>query len=129
MNLTSRDLMLGDIRKCRELALKGISSVKINSTKIIAEAAEKYEKYLLATAYLDFTSIINISATIIREKEFVRHALKCKFPYLLVDEYQDLGKALHEMVLELVFNTGIKLYAVGDKNQSIYEFNGGYPEF
>jgi len=129
MKLKSKDLMLGDIHKCRALALKGISSVKIESTKIIAEAAEKYENHLLATEYLDFTSIINISATIIREKEFVRHALKCKFPYLLVDEYQDLGKALHEMVLELVFNAGIKLYAVGDENQSIYGFNGGYPDF
>lgn len=33
------------------------------------------------------------------------------------------------MVLELVFNAGIKLYAVGDENQSIYGFNGGYPDF
>ena len=65
----------------------------------------------------------------IQEQEFVRKSLQSQFPWLLVDEYQDLGKALHEMVLELVFNAGMKLYAVGDVNQSIYGFNGGYPDF
>lgn len=33
------------------------------------------------------------------------------------------------MVLELALFAGIKIYAVGDANQSIYGFNGGYPEF
>lgn len=79
MNLISKDLQLGDIHKHRALALKGISSVQIESTAQIAKAAEKYEKYLLETEYLDFTNIINISATIIREKEFVRKALKVSF--------------------------------------------------
>lgn len=129
MRLTNKDVNIGDIHKHRALSLKGISAVEIPSTPQIEEAAKKYEKYLLETEYLDFTSIINISATIIREKEFVRKSLKCRFPWLLVDEYQDLGKALHEMVLELVFNADIKLYAVGDENQSIYGFNGGYPDF
>ncbi|MBZ4042584.1 UvrD-helicase domain-containing protein [Flavobacterium hibisci] len=129
IGLTTKELRFGDIQKQRALALKGISSVQINSSGPVSKAAEIYEKYLLETEYLDFTSIINFSATIIREKEFVRKTLKCRFPWLLVDEYQDLGKALHEMVLELVFNAGIKLYAVGDENQSIYGFNGGYPDF
>lgn len=129
MKLTSKNVSIVDVHKHRALALKGISHVDIPSTDNIAKVSEKYEQYLRETEYLDFTSIINISATVIREKEFVRNALKSKFPWLLVDEYQDLGKALHEMVLELVFNAGIKLYAVGDENQSIYGFNGGYPDF
>lgn len=124
-----RILPLGEINKYRTLALSGKSEVQINSTKLIIEGAERYERHLKATEFLDFTSIINISATIIREQEFVRNTLKCRFPWLLVDEYQDLGKALHEIVLELVFNAGMKLYAVGDENQSIYGFNGGYPDF
>lgn len=129
MKLTSKDIRLVDIHKNRALGLKGISSVQIESNAQITKAAEIYENYLLETEYLDFTIIINISATIISKKEFVRKSLKSRFPWLLVDEYQDLGKALHEMVLELVFNAGIKLYAVGDENQSIYGFNGGYPDF
>jgi DNA helicase-2/ATP-dependent DNA helicase PcrA len=91
--------------------------------------ANLYEKKLKETEYIDFIDIINIAAKIINEQKYVRQSLQSKFPWLLIDEYQDLGKALHEMVLELIINTSMKLYVVGDINQSIYGFNGGYPDF
>lgn len=122
-------LSLADINKTRTLSLIGRSNIEIPSNNLIKNGARVFEKKLRDSEYIDFTDIINIAATMIREQEYVRNSLKSKFPWLLVDEYQDLGKALHEMVLELVFNAGIKLYAVGDMNQSIYGFNGGYPEF
>lgn len=124
-----KQLPLVAINRCRALSLEGMSGVSISSTETIQLAASRFEELLMASDYLDFTSIINLSATLIREQEFVRKSLRSKFPWLLVDEYQDLGKPLHEMVLELTFNAGIKLYAVGDVNQSIYGFTGGYPDF
>jgi DNA helicase-2/ATP-dependent DNA helicase PcrA len=127
--VSSKELKLMEINRQRSLSLEGTSQVTFDSTDLIVNAAKKFEEKLLETEYLDFVSIINISAQIIHEQEFVRMALRSRFPWLLVDEYQDLGKALHEMVLELVFNADIKLFAVGDMNQSIYGFNGGYPDF
>jgi DNA helicase-2/ATP-dependent DNA helicase PcrA len=47
---------------------------------------------------------------------------------LLVDEYQDLGHALHELVMLLCFEGGIRLFAVGDADQSIYGFTGANPK-
>lgn len=123
------DLPLADINKHRSLSFRGKSEVNMESSDLIAKAAEIYEAKINETEYIDFTNIINLSARIINEQEYVRDTLRSQFPWLLVDEYQDLGKSLHEMVLELVFNAGIKLYAVGDTNQSIYGFNGGYPDF
>ncbi|MCV9926251.1 ATP-dependent helicase [Flavobacterium sp. LS1R49] len=127
--VSSKELKLMEINRQRSLSIVGVSQVTFDSTDLIVNAARCFEEKLLETEYLDFVSIINISAQIIREQEFVRMALRSRFPWLLVDEYQDLGKALHEMVLELVFNADIKLFAVGDMNQSIYGFNGGYPDF
>lgn len=127
--VSSKELKLMEINRQRSLSLEGTSQVTFDSTDLVVNAAKKFEEKLLETEYLDFVSIINISAQIIHEQEFVRMALRSRFPWLLVDEYQDLGKALHEMVLELVFNADIKLFAVGDMNQSIYGFNGGYPDF
>ena len=124
-----RTLSLVEINKHRSLSFAGRSNIQIDSTELITKAAKLYEAKLKETEYIDFIDIINISAKIIHEQEYVRHSLQSRFPWLLVDEYQDLGKALHEMVLELVLFVGIKLYAVGDVNQSIYGFNGGYPEF
>lgn len=118
-----------EINRHRSLSISGRSNVSISSTDLVANAAIKYEAKLHSTEFLDFISIINVSAKIIREQPFVRKVLQSRFPWLLVDEYQDLGKPLHEMVTELVFNAGMKLYAVGDENQSIYGFNGGYPDF
>jgi DNA helicase-2/ATP-dependent DNA helicase PcrA len=124
-----RALSLVEINKHRSLSFAGRSNIQIDSTELITKAAKLYEAKLKETEYIDFIDIINISAKIIHEQEYVRYSLQSRFPWLLVDEYQDLGKALHEMVLELVLFVGIKLYAVGDVNQSIYGFNGGYPEF
>src|SRR5262249_40507035 len=44
-----------------------------------------------------------------------------------VDEYQDLGIPLHQIVLHLCFDGGIRLFAVGDPDQSIYGFTGARP--
>src|SRR3954465_12711667 len=52
--------------------------------------------------------------------------LLAKYP-VLVDEYQDLGTALHRMVMGLCFSTGVRLFAVGDVDQSIYGFPGANP--
>lgn len=125
----ARKLPAIEINRHRSLAIQGLSSITKPATPLIKKAAKSYEERLFKTPYLDFTSIINISARMIHEQEYVRKTLQSKFPWLVIDEYQDLGKALHEMVLELLYNAGIKIYAVGDMNQSIYGFNGGYPEF
>lgn len=123
------NLSLMEVNKYRSLSVAGRSKIDIEFSENIIEGARLYQNKLRKTEYIDFVDIINISAQIISEHEYVRKSIQSKFPWLLIDEYQDLGKALHEMVLELVFNAGVKLYAVGDVNQSIYGFNGGYPEF
>jgi DNA helicase-2/ATP-dependent DNA helicase PcrA len=46
--------------------------------------------------------------------EWLRRAILAKYPVLVVDEYQDLGTALHRMVTVPCFSTGIRLFAVGD---------------
>jgi DNA helicase-2/ATP-dependent DNA helicase PcrA len=46
--------------------------------------------------------------------------------YLLVDEYQDINKAEHSLILLLSRNTS-KLFVVGDDDQSIYGWRGANP--
>ncbi|MFP5434410.1 MAG: 3'-5' exonuclease, partial [Alphaproteobacteria bacterium] len=64
----------------------------------------------------------------IQQHGWIRAALRARFPVLFVDEYQDLGYALHELVLLLCFAGGMRLFAVGDADQSIYGFTGADPE-
>src|SRR5882724_1211093 len=64
----------------------------------------------------------------IQAHPWIQQALQARFPILFIDEYQDLGHALHELVLKLCFEAGIRLFAVGDGDQSIYAFAGANPD-
>jgi len=94
----------------------------------LAHFIEAYEAELRARNLVDFDDMPLLAFRMIRDHEWIRGALRAKFPILFVDEYQDLGYALHELVLLLCFEAGVRLFAVGDPDQSIYAFTGANPE-
>lgn len=96
--------------------------------KELAEFIEEYERELRRNGLIDFDDMPLIAFKMIKENPWIRHALEAKFPVLFVDEYQDLGYALHELVQLLCFDGKIRLFAVGDIDQSIYGFTGANPE-
>lgn len=87
-----------------------------------------YEKELRIQGYIDFDDMPLLALRALVANKWLREAIRAKYPILAVDEYQDLGKALHRMVIGLCFKTGIRLFAVGDVDQSIYGFTGANPE-
>jgi DNA helicase-2/ATP-dependent DNA helicase PcrA len=93
-----------------------------------ARLVEAYESELRAKGLVDFDDMPLLAMRALRENEWLRRALLAKYPILIVDEYQDLGRALHGMVMGLCFSTGMRLFAVGDVDQSIYGFTGANPE-
>lgn len=93
----------------------------------LAKFIEAYEAELRRSDLIDFDDMPLIAFRMINEHSWIRNAIKSRYPVLFVDEYQDLGHALHELVLLLCFEGGIRLFAVGDADQSIYGFNGANP--
>jgi DNA helicase-2/ATP-dependent DNA helicase PcrA len=87
----------------------------------------KYEKLLADAGKIDFDQMALTGLSLIKKHAWIRKALKAKYPILVVDEYQDLGIPLHEIVLHLCFDGGMRLFAVGDPDQSIYGFTGARP--
>lgn len=94
----------------------------------IAHLIEKFEEKLHSFGYLDFEDMVLIGHRLIKENAWVRRAIQAKFPVLIVDEYQDLGNPLHQIVLSLCFEAGVRVIAVGDPDQSIFGFTGANPE-
>jgi DNA helicase-2/ATP-dependent DNA helicase PcrA len=92
-----------------------------------APLAVEYERLLYEAGKIDFDAIVMLGLKLIRDYSWVRKALRAKYPILVVDEYQDLGVPLHQIVLALCFDAGIRLFAVGDPDQSIYGFTGARP--
>ncbi len=117
------------INKERSLGIEGISQIKTESDPTAKKIAAEYEKRIFAAGYVDFQSVITYSTKLIQEQEYVRKCLSAKFPWIVIDEYQDLGKPLHEIILSLFTQTDIKIFAVGDADQSIYSFAGAVPDY
>lgn len=89
---------------------------------------EAYEAELRQLGLIDFDDMPLLAIRALTANAWLRKALVAKYPILAVDEYQDLGGALHGMVLGLCFSAGMRLFAVGDVDQSIYGFTGATPE-
>ncbi len=126
---STRDVSITEMNRERKIGILGISKIKIPSYDIALKVAKGYEEILHANKVIDFEDIVNYSTVLIQREAFVRKCLEAKFPWLLVDEYQDLGKPLHEIVLSLLLQTEIKIFAVGDPDQSIYGFQGAIPAY
>jgi DNA helicase-2/ATP-dependent DNA helicase PcrA len=61
---------------------------------------------------------------LVTQHDWVLPLVQARFPILAVDEYQDLGVPLHRIVQRLAFDGGVRLFAVGDADQSVYGFSG-----
>ena len=118
-----------DVDKERTRNIKGISRVAIESYDSALKAAISFEELLIQNGYLDCISMVKKSVELIKNESYVRKALEAKYPWIIVDEYQDLGKPLHELILTLLNLTRIKVFAVGDADQSIYDFQGAAPDY
>src|SRR5688572_13300849 len=88
-----------------------------------------YENLLLREGLIDFEGIIITALSLISSHQWARRLLAARFPWLIVDEYQDLGGPLHRIVTSLIDQGGVRAFAVGDTDQTIYDFTGANPQY
>ncbi|WP_204365140.1 ATP-dependent helicase [Klebsiella pneumoniae] len=100
------------------------NSVAWRAEEELAAWAEAYEAALRQEGLIDYDDMVVFGQRLIVEHDWVLPLVQAKFPILAVDEYQDLGVALHRIVKRLAFEGGVRLFAVGDADQSIYGFTG-----
>jgi len=99
-------------------------SIAWTSEEELAAWAEEHEAELRGMGLIDFDDLVIFGQRLVSEHDWVLPLLQAKFPVLAVDEYQDLGVALHRIVKRMAFDGGVRLFAVGDSDQSIYGFTG-----
>lgn len=92
----------------------------------LPDLLDAYETGLRAEGLVDFDDIVISGLRLIERHQWVRDCIRAAFPVVVVDEYQDLGAALHRIVLALRA-AGVRLFVVGDPDQSIYGFSGAQP--
>ena len=94
------------------------------SDRRLADIAEVYEADLRRQGLVDFDDLVVFGNQLVAEHDWVLPVIAARFPVLAVDEYQDLGIPLHRIVKRLAFDGGVRLFAVGDADQSVYGFTG-----
>ncbi len=90
----------------------------------MARLAEAYEDALHREGLIDFEDLVIHGERLVAQHDWVLPLVRSRFPVLAVDEYQDLGVGLHRIVKRLAFDGCVRLFAVGDADQSVYGFNG-----
>ena len=86
--------------------------------------AVKYETLKTEANAIDFEDMIIHAANLLETCLDLRQTYRDKYPYLLVDEFQDISPADFRLISLLSEN----LFAVGDDDQAIYSFRGGNSE-
>ena len=99
------------------------------------EVRHTYEHYKLQTGQLDFDDL-QIKVRDLLKQESIHEQIAQRYPYIMVDEYQDTDQLQYEILdLLAVINENTRkqkpsdskldnLFIVGDEKQSIYGFRG-----
>ena len=90
---------------------------------------ETYKKILRKCSSVDYDEQILLAVDILRNNPEVLNIAKQSTKHLLVDEYQDINSAQHELIRLLCSEQEDGLFVVGDDDQSIYSWRGGSPAF
>jgi DNA helicase-2/ATP-dependent DNA helicase PcrA len=90
---------------------------------ITARVQARYREILEAAGALDFDDLLLRAVALLETDPAVRTAWGQRFPYLLVDEYQDTNGSQYKLVRLLAGAHG-NLTVVGDEDQSIYSWRG-----
>jgi DNA helicase-2/ATP-dependent DNA helicase PcrA len=95
---------------------------------LVAAAAE-FDRKLTQCGLIDFDGIVATSLKLLSENEKILTLLRSKYPYILIDEYQDLGPVLHQLATLIADSTQVTVTAVGDPDQTIMGFAGADPRY
>jgi DNA helicase-2/ATP-dependent DNA helicase PcrA len=84
---------------------------------------ERYQALLTENSALDFDDLLMKTVQLLRQDAGVRVKYQQRYPFILVDEWQDTNMAQYELV-KLMAGERANLFVVGDEDQSIYRFRG-----
>lgn len=89
----------------------------------LLEAHRRYRALLAEQGALDYDDLIAQAVELLERNEQVRRLVQERYPYLLVDEYQDTDH-LQSRYIRLLAGDRANLTIVGDPDQTIYSWRG-----
>ncbi|HKS38080.1 MAG TPA: UvrD-helicase domain-containing protein, partial [Verrucomicrobiae bacterium] len=105
------------------IASRGSRDLPEDETSIVLAA---YEKAMRRRGWIDFDDLIGLSLELLERHPDVAAQCRERFPWVSVDEFQDMDTLQYELIKRLVPPNG-NLCAIGDPDQAIYGFRGAEP--
>jgi DNA helicase-2/ATP-dependent DNA helicase PcrA len=108
-----------------EADLETVAAGRISDAEL--GVVRRYIQTLSGRCQCDFSGLLSETVRLLREHADVRERMRKRFRFIQVDEYQDTNRAQNEIV-ELLAGPEDNVLAVGDGDQSIYEWRGASPD-
>lgn len=124
-NLRDRfDAIKETVMRAKRQVTTGLFDPKTLDAPVARAFAIKYEHLKTEANAVDFEDMIIHAANLLETCPDLRQTYRDRYPYVLVDEFQDIAPADFRLITLLSEN----LFAVGDDDQAIYGFRGGNSE-
>lgn len=125
--------VMGEVEVDNDLFLKSKNAKEELIHKIKASSKIKKEHIVPLKQYiwsvvrkLTHNEILYFGYRILENNPTALYALRVKFPFVFVDEFQDTNP-LQTLLVKLIGQKSTKIIVVGDVAQSIYSFQGAKP--
>lgn len=89
-----------------------------------AKILQSYQQYKKENRVMDFDDQLLCAKNILEKYPSILQKIQHQYPYLYVDEAQDISKIQHVLIKQFVRD---HLFMVGDEDQSIYGFRSADP--
>lgn len=101
------------------------------STPVIYNVLTAYNQFLRENHLLDFDDILLEAVRLFKNNQDVLNEIRLNYPFIFVDEYQDINEVQHALLNMLAGGGGggVLLTAIGDPHQAIYGFRGSDARF
>ena len=118
---------LGDhLRRARDLVDLGEDAVARERTAL-AQVLDEYERRKAELGVVDFADLVTLAHRLVIEQGGLADRVRDRYRIVLLDEYQDTNPGQREL-LRTIFGRGFPVTAVGDTDQTIYEWRGASPD-
>jgi DNA helicase II / ATP-dependent DNA helicase PcrA len=107
----------------KELGDGGGEKDQIGRLRDLLSVYRAYEQYKRAEHLIDYSDMVLEAVRLLQRRPEIREEYRARFPYILIDEFQDTNYVQLQLVRLLA---GDHLCVVGDDDQAIYRFRGAY---
>lgn len=93
----------------------------------MAETLASYNQAKSDLRVVDYSDLVTLSTRVLQEHPTLAQTIRDRYRVLVLDEYQDTNPA-QRVLISTIFGNGFPVIAVGDEDQTIYEWRGASAE-